>query len=50
MRQNVIKTAVKQISLAYNRISILGAQKKLQLGQPDDAEFIISKVGGWMVF
>lgn len=48
LRQNVIKTAVKQISLAYSRISIEDAQKKLQLSHPDVAEYVVSKVGRFL--
>jgi len=43
LRQNVIRTAVKQISLAYSRISLEDIQKKLQLNSADDAEYIVAK-------
>uniref|UniRef100_A0A915J6R6 PCI domain-containing protein n=1 Tax=Romanomermis culicivorax TaxID=13658 RepID=A0A915J6R6_ROMCU len=44
LRQNVIKTAVRQICLAYSRISLADVQKKLRLTQTQDAEYILAKV------
>ena len=49
LHHNVIKTAIRRISLAYSRISLKDVAKKLNLGtndNPDDiaAEYIIAKV------
>lgn len=44
LRQNVIKTAVKQISLAYSRISVPDIEKKLHPNDPHDVEHVVSKV------
>lgn len=41
--QKVIRTAMRQISLAYSRIPIQQVQKKLRLPSPDDAEYILTK-------
>jgi 26S proteasome regulatory subunit N3 len=43
LRQNVIKTAIKYIAKAYSRIPLADVQKKLQLTQVDDAEYVIMK-------
>lgn len=45
LRQNVIKTAVRQISTAYSRISVDDIRKKLQLQHGEEAEYIVAKVG-----
>lgn len=34
------------ISLSYSRISLADIAQKLQLDSPEDAEFIVAKVGG----
>ena len=44
LHHNVIKTAIRRISLAYSRISLDDVSKKLCLSSPKDAEFIIAKV------
>ena len=44
LRHNVIKTGVRMINLSYSRISLADIADKLQLGSPEDAEFIIAKV------
>jgi len=43
LHHNVIKTAIRRISLAYSRISLDDVSKKLCLSSPKDAEFIIAK-------
>ncbi|ESN92467.1 hypothetical protein HELRODRAFT_186129 [Helobdella robusta] len=43
LRHNVIKTGVRIISQSYSRISLLDIARKLQLGSPEDAEFIVAK-------
>nr|QBH73728.1 26S proteasome regulatory subunit S3 [Nicoletia phytophila] len=43
LRHNVIKTAIRSISLSYSRISLADIAKKLMLGSPEDAEFIVAK-------
>ena len=43
LRHNVIKTGVRIISQSYSRISLSDVAKKLQLGSPEDAEFIVAK-------
>ncbi|GMS88193.1 hypothetical protein PENTCL1PPCAC_10368, partial [Pristionchus entomophagus] len=43
LRQNVIKTAVRQISLAYSRISISDICKKLQLASDVETEYMVAK-------
>merc|ERR1712048_890927 len=40
---NVIKTAIRRISLAYSRISLADVAAKLNLESPKDAEYIIAK-------
>ena len=49
LHHNVIKTAIRRISLAYSRISLKDVAKKLDLGTSDNpdhiaAEYIIAKV------
>ncbi len=44
LHHNVIKTAIRRISLAYSRISLADVAAKLKLESPKDAEFIIAKV------
>lgn len=44
LHHNVIKTALRTISLAYSRISLTDVAKKLRLESPEDAEYIIAKV------
>lgn len=36
---------VRMISLSYSRISLADIAQKLQLDSPEDAEFIVAKVG-----
>jgi len=43
LHHNVVKTAIRRISLAYSRISLDDVAKKLCLQSPQDAEFIIAK-------
>lgn len=45
LRHNVIKTGVRMINLSYLRISLADVAHKLQLDSPEDAEFIVAKVG-----
>ncbi|VDM69690.1 unnamed protein product, partial [Strongylus vulgaris] len=42
LRQNVIKTAVKQISLAYSRITIKDIAKKLGMSNEVETEYLVS--------
>lgn len=35
------------ISLSYSRIALADIAQKLQLDSPEDAEFIVAKVGHW---
>ena len=44
LHHNVIKTAIRTISLAYSRIYLSDVAKKLNLESPEDAEYIIAKV------
>ena len=44
LHHNVIKTAIRRISLAYSRISLADVAAKLNLESPKDAEYIIAKV------
>ena len=44
LRHNVIKTAIRTISLAYSRIYLSDVASKLNLESPEDAEYIIAKV------
>ncbi len=44
LHHNVIKTAIRTISLAYSRISLHDVAKKLRLESAEDAEYIIAKV------
>eukprot|EP00756_Hemistasia_phaeocysticola_P052730 Hpha_TRINITY_DN28010_c0_g1::TRINITY_DN28010_c0_g1_i1::g.42519::m.42519/K03033/PSMD3, RPN3; 26S proteasome regulatory subunit N3 len=43
IRHNVIKTALRRISLSYSRISIRDIRVKLDLQNPEDAEYIVQK-------
>jgi len=43
LHHNVIKTAVKTISLAYSKITFADIGRKLKLDSPEDAEFIVAK-------
>ncbi|CAB4062060.1 PSMD3 [Lepeophtheirus salmonis] len=43
LRNNVIRTAVRSISLAYSRISLEDVAQKLRLGSAVDAESVIAK-------
>jgi len=43
LHHNVIKTAIRRISLAYSRISLADVAAKLKLESPKDAEYIIAK-------
>ncbi|WKX99978.1 hypothetical protein Q1695_014672 [Nippostrongylus brasiliensis] len=43
LRQNVIKTAVKQISLAYSRITIKDIAKKLGMSNEVETEYMVAK-------
>jgi len=43
LHHNVVKTAVRTISLAYSRIKFADIAKKLLLDSPADAEFIVAK-------
>merc|ERR1712012_79829 len=43
LHHNVIKTAVKTISLAYSKITFADIAKKLNKDVPEDAEFIVAK-------
>lgn len=43
LHHNVVKTAVRTISLAYSRIKFSDIAKKLLLDSPEDAEFIVAK-------
>lgn len=44
LRQNVIRTALRQISTAYSCISISDIRKKLLLQTDQEAEYLIAKV------
>jgi PCI domain len=44
LHHNVVKTAVRTISLAYSRITFADIARKLLLDSPEDAEFIVAKV------
>ncbi len=43
LHHNVIKTAIRTISLAYSRISLSDVARKLRLESAEDAEYIIAK-------
>ncbi|KWU43109.1 hypothetical protein RHOSPDRAFT_20068, partial [Rhodotorula sp. JG-1b] len=43
LRHNVIKTALRTISLAYSRISLRDISAKLALDSEEDAEYIVAK-------
>ncbi|CAH7665792.1 26S proteasome non-ATPase regulatory subunit 3 [Phakopsora pachyrhizi] len=62
LRHNVIKTALRTISLAYSRIRLNDVSLKLRLDSEEDAEYVVAKairdgviearldrIGGWMV-
>ena len=44
LHHNVVKTAVRTISLAYSKITFADIAQKLLLDSPEDAEFIVAKV------
>ena len=48
LRTNVIKTAIRSLSVSYSRISLEDVAKKLLLDSAEDAEFIVAKVGRGM--
>jgi len=43
LRQNVIKTGIRQLSLSYSRISLRDICIKLHLDSEEDAEYIVGK-------
>ncbi|GAA5907659.1 proteasome regulatory particle lid subunit RPN3 [Sporobolomyces salmoneus] len=43
LRHNVIKTALRTISLSYSRISLSDVASKLSLDSEEDAEYIVAK-------
>jgi len=43
LHHNVVKTAVRTISLAYSKITFADIADKLMLDSPEDAEFIVAK-------
>nr|CAG4642407.1 EOG090X03QW [Evadne anonyx] len=43
LRHNVIKTAIRAISLSYSRISLADIATKLMLDSAEDVEFIVAK-------
>jgi len=43
LRHNVIKTAIRAISLSYSRISLADIAAKLMLDSAEDVEFIVAK-------
>nr|CAG4645432.1 EOG090X03QW [Lynceus sp. MCZ IZ 141354] len=43
LRHNVIKTAIRSISLSYSRISLADIASKLMIDSAEDAEFIVAK-------
>ncbi|GAA5878535.1 hypothetical protein JCM16303_002114 [Sporobolomyces ruberrimus] len=43
LRHNVIKTALRTISLSYSRISLSDIAQKLSLDSEEDAEYIVAK-------
>jgi 26S proteasome regulatory subunit N3 len=43
LRHNVIKTALRMISLAYSRISLKDVCLKLHLDSEEDTEYIVAK-------
>ncbi|KAG1745326.1 PCI domain-containing protein [Suillus lakei] len=52
LRQNVIKTGIRRLSLSYSRISLRDICLKLNLDSEEDAEYIVGKAirdgKGWM--
>jgi hypothetical protein len=43
LRQNVIKTGIRRLSLSYSRISLTDICVKLHLDSEEDAEYIIGE-------
>jgi 26S proteasome regulatory subunit N3 len=43
LRQNVIKTGIRMMSLSYSRISLRDICIRLQLGSEESAEYIVAK-------
>jgi len=43
LRNNVIKTGLRKINIAYSKISFVDICDKLKLESPEDAEYIVSK-------
>lgn len=43
LRQNVIKTGIRRLSLSYSRISLRDICVKLNLDSEEDAEYIVGK-------
>lgn len=43
LRQNVIKTGIRRLSLSYSRISLRDICLKLHLDSEEDAEYIVGK-------
>lgn len=43
LRNNVIKTGLRKINIAYSRISFVDICDKLKLESPEDAEYIVAK-------
>ena len=43
LRQNVIKTGIRRLSLSYSRISLRDICVKLHLDSEEDAEYIVGK-------
>ena len=41
----MIKTGIKKINISYAKISFSDVAQKLQLDSPEDAEYIVAKVG-----
>jgi len=43
LRQNVIRTAIRKIALAYSRISVKDIASKLQMASETEAEYVVEK-------
>ena len=43
LRHNVIKTGIRMINMSYSRIHLSDVAQKLQLGNSEDAEYIVAK-------
>lgn len=43
LRHNVIKTGIRMINMSYSRIHLNDVAQKLQLGNSEDAEYIVAK-------